>query len=365
MKNLIAVVTVLMAIAMGTLAEQPTVPTQLTLSLSPSSPEKGLLPANTDGQTVAVITITANREVTISHLPMYIGQLGDGHLKLERVAVYNGATLIGQTLDTPMDQEIQVQLTPPLVVTGSTTLTIKVNTGTVAENESGQGFFVQVPSYKTVTTEKEVSVSSEPLNSAHFYVMRSVPTVLLNEQLEHGVESSGLSKEPLNDEKLYVFGVAASSSADIGIGKLTFTIKTQNVELTNPKLDLGSDDFLPLTMANKESGTYVAEFKEPWMVPGGTIKYIGLNANLRPINDEASVTVQLLGDETFGVGAIPTQYKNTASKRFVWTDFSATPLLEAADKTVWTAEQWFGGMLVPTIDGSKLPRESMAVAFSR
>jgi hypothetical protein len=272
------------------------------------------------------------------------------------------------------------------------TLTIKVDTSDSNQRlgsigESGQGFNLYIPGEEIIAkgelSGRTVEVVDEA-SSSDFHLFRSVPYVATNDLLSSGGVPGGTIAAGIEQIKpLYAFGITADSSGDLGLGRLSFAVRADNVGLGNLQVidQLGQvigEGFV----AENPDGEFildddtvvVVDFFEPYTVPAGTTKVLTLVADIEctqangcaSSNSEGSVlSVQLLGDPAFPE-LLPGTYNEVAGQSwFIWTDFTWTPVLQIAHEDVLTMPQWTNGYRVMTFIGNTLPPRSTPVTFLR
>lgn len=387
----------------------------LSLTKGSSSPKSGLIPGGTAGQTVGVMSATAQYEdIKIEKIYLTAAQVNSGGWdQIDKLYLYDGSTLITSVTPTATDaanRTVLIDVTAdPLVVPKDSTkdYTLKVDTSAVnyftgSKGASAQGFQLKINAAADVTAKGAESSASVTPNLVptfnSFTLYKSVPTVATNEDLGADKVSSGtLNAGTESSKDLYKFKVTADSAGDVALYSVSYLISTSTATVTGLTIYDGTENVAATTtqrvhITDGASGSDTMMFTflftddglvpdsgrtnvVPYTVSAGTSKSFTLRGDVTCGLDgvdcsgssgSGSVSVQLLGDGAVP-GTNPDQAKNLEvlnyEANFIWGDLWRT--LNTSSQTASSAEQWTNGYLVAKAGGGTLQPTSTAVSFTR
>ncbi|MBU1164162.1 hypothetical protein KKA15_01195 [Patescibacteria group bacterium] len=394
----------------------------LELVKAAANPKSGLLPRNTDGITVGVMTADAMYEdINIESIYVTAAAVNSGGWdQIDSLYLYDGSTLVKQRTPSATDGTNVTQLlemtSNPLVVphSVSTDYTFKVDTSNVdakngSKGSSGQGFQLKINAVGDVNAKgaesgTDVTLGQVPTFNS-YYVYKSVPTITPEDEQTTGIAGSMPSGQAVTD--LYKLTVRADSAGDIALYKLSFLFATSVSTVSSPYLYDGTEtvaatttwDLYPNSGASDLSGQGIASFLftddgtapdsnrddvVPYRVAAGTETTFTLRATVdcSSSNDDnkscsagdGSISVSLLGDGA-AADVIPNSAAmlqlddatagleaSTGEADFIWGDLTVTQNLSST--TASRTLQWTNGYLLPKKNGGKLQATSSAAITS-
>ncbi len=361
----------------------------LNISQAGDTPQAGLMPASSNGVTLAKFNATAQNEdikiekINITGEPVNGG--GWDQISELQVGVKNGSQVDIHSTAVPTSTDAQgisfvlVDLSQnPIIVspTSSTTIVVQARTAGVGTNypgASGQGIKLKINSpgdirasgVQSAAVIQNILLTNASGNAQ--YLFRSIPTVTQQ-------PLNGNFTGPVTDKPLYNFSVAAGLSGNIGLNNVYFKIvPSGTVSIQNFKLYRNQT-----TLVATSSTSYLSDIYLPFdpveTITAGTTNNYTLKADIicgvgcSGPNDYPSFSVSMIGDTNFpsplpsGAYSAGTQYW---LNRFNWTDFWLSPVLGAADPAVRSLNQWSNGYLVPSSQGNVMPATSTPSFFSK
>jgi len=336
----------------------------LAVSLDASSPSYTIVPADTEGVTVAVLKFRASNEnVTLQKIGLTLTNTASSSADdLTKVTLWDGATQVGDayftgTNTTATSSALNLTMTKDT----DKTLIVKANLAKIAQSEAtkvsghllavdylnGEG--VGADSGNTITTTGSSAV-------AGVRIMKSYPTLALEESTEKKLASSGIS-----DGKLMRFKVTANAKGPISIGKFEFNVATVTASVTNINLFGYTDAAYSQGISGVSSGGQIedanynptsnsstfaiyprtsANASTTIQVPAGATYYFELRGTVTGVTTGASVTTTLNGDSAYPVlsthmGALEASVDTGSTlNSFLWSPNStSTPVVADQD---WT-----------------------------
>lgn len=231
--------------------------------------------------------------------------------------VYSNTKLVGTATFTGNSQSATVLITSPLTIPANSdiVLTLKGDIGNIGKAQpatSGDVIKVDVNSAEGVNQKTNALVpATGSTNVAGVRIFKSSPAVTLGALPSTGVQ----------DGRLLRFQIAASPSGTVGLGKMTFGVKSPSTTIQNVKLyaytDSGYSNPAPGLIGGETpviltNGGYVATPSVE--VPAGITYYFELRATVK---GTSAVATTLYGD-TAAVSLAPF-IALSANQNFIWS----------------------------------------------
>ncbi len=325
----------------------------LAVSVDSSSPSYSLTAGGTTGQTMGVIKLRATNEaISLTKLGLTItsGSATD----LVQLYIYDGATLVGTATFTGSNTLATSTLSTSVTLPKDTdkTLTIKADLADVGSGQSGtEGQLIKVdPASAEGSGQSSGSTvqSGATAGVAGVRLFNTYPTVALET-----VSSTGIA-----DGRLMRFKITANSADALGIGKLTFSVATTTLTVTDVQLIAYTDSSYSSPISGQGTGGQIGSTlssipsnsnftitptSAQVTIPAGATYYFELRGSISGNSTGAAAATTLKGDSAFdGMKQL-----TDVSGNLVWTPNATTT-------SSFTANDWTSAYGVPGLPTSGL-----------
>ena len=337
-----------------------------SVSLDAASPVQSAAIGSSQEITVTVLSLQSNVDEALSLRQLAFQFNGSNLAALKKFTVWAGSTKIGEGVFPGKSATTTVVFSPITIPQGGRiTLELKADLApidptqptksgdTIAINYDGQGWresqAVGLSSAKLMVSATRRDTKAKPVT-----IFKSVPTV----KAVLPVFAPPLTGSNISGTfPLHRFEISAHPAGDIGIGKLTFQVKTSGpVKIGNFKLWSFSDSSFsfpyPDTTEIKQTGrTVEVYFKNVFGIPAGAVRFFELRGDVTRKKEGGKIAATLEGDKkSSGVGTFATVDVHREND-FIWSDSST----ELGNFGNFDAEQWSNGYAIKGLPAAGLP----------
>ena len=336
-----------------------------SVSLDSSSPPSALLTGGSQDVTVTTFKVqsSVNEDLSLRQLAFQFN--GSNPAALTNFTVWRGDTRVGMGVFPGGSATTTVVFSSSVTIPreGIVILALKavlapVGVGqparagdAIAINYDGQGWR-ESQAVGLSSGVSMVSATRKDTKAPQFMVFKSVPAVT----------AMPVFAPPLNGTTnisgtfaLHRFAISASPSGDIGIGKLTFKLKTSSgVRVNNLKLWVFSDQsfslpYPDLTEVTRKGSTVEVYFKDAAGIPAGVTRFFQLMGDVTRKKQGGEISVLLEGDKKFSGAGTFAAVDGYREDDFIWSDGS-TGFVGTFD-----AEHWSNGYAISGLPSAGLP----------